>query len=98
MRFWTARSFSSSTEHGSIILTTNLGIASWGEIFEDSTVAAAILDRLLHHPTVLQIDGDSYRVRDHRARLAQLRAADHRSTRRSACDYWEPVGPRVCMR
>jgi DNA replication protein DnaC len=61
-------------EHGSIILTTNRGIASWGEIFEDTTVAAAILDRLLHHATVLQIDGDSYRMRGHRARLAQLRA------------------------
>ena len=60
-------------EHGSIILTTNRGIASWGEIFEDSTVAAAILDRLLHHATVLQIDGDSYRMRTHRARLATLR-------------------------
>jgi DNA replication protein DnaC len=62
-------------EHGSIILTTNRGIASWGEIFEDTTVAAAILDRLLHHATVLQIDGESYRMRGHRARLAQLRAA-----------------------
>jgi DNA replication protein DnaC len=53
---------------------TNRGIASWGEIFEDTTVAAAILDRLLHHATVLQIDGDSYRMRGHRARLQQLRA------------------------
>src|SRR5215207_6190399 len=61
-------------EHGSIILTTNRGIASWGEIFDDHTVAAAILDRLLHHATVLQIDGDSYRMRSHRARLATLRA------------------------
>jgi DNA replication protein DnaC len=60
-------------QHGSIILTTNRGIAAWGEIFEDTTVAAAILDRLLHHATVLQIDGDSYRMRGHRARLAQLR-------------------------
>jgi DNA replication protein DnaC len=56
-------------EHGSIILTTNRGIAEWGEIFEDSTVAVAILDRLLHHATVLQIDGESYRMRDHRARI-----------------------------
>ena len=62
-------------EHGSIILTTNRGIASWGEIFEDTTVAVAILDRLLHHATVLQIDGESYRMRGHRARLAQLRAS-----------------------
>jgi DNA replication protein DnaC len=42
---------------GSIILTTNRGIAQWGEIFDDTTVAAAILDRLLHHGTVLTIDG-----------------------------------------
>jgi DNA replication protein DnaC len=61
-------------EHGSIILTTNRGIASWGDIFEDTTVAAAILDRLLHHATVLQIDGESYRMRGHRARLQQLRS------------------------
>ena len=67
-------------EHGSIILTTNRGIAEWGDIFEDTTVAAAILDRLLHHATVLQIDGDSYRMRGHRARLAQLRAALNQPT------------------
>jgi DNA replication protein DnaC len=62
-------------QHGSVILTTNRGVAQWGEIFEDTTVAAAILDRLLHHATVLQIDGDSYRMRGHRARLQQLRHA-----------------------
>ena len=56
-----------------MILTTNRGIAEWGTIFEDTTVAVAILDRLLHHATVLAIDGDSYRMRGHRARLAQLR-------------------------
>ncbi len=50
------------------------GSPSWGEIFEDTTVAVAILDRLLHHATVLQIDGESYRMRGHRARLQQLRA------------------------
>ena len=63
----------SGNEHGSIILTTNRGITQWGEIFEDTTVAVAILDRLLHHATVLQIDGESYRMRDHRARINQLR-------------------------
>lgn len=40
-------------EHGSIILTTNRNIASWSEIFDDAMVAAAILDRLLHHATVV---------------------------------------------
>jgi DNA replication protein DnaC len=61
-------------EHGSIILTTNRGIASWGEIFDDQTVATAILDRLLHHGTVLTINGPSYRMRRHQARVETLRA------------------------
>ena len=61
-------------EHGSIILTTNRGIAQWGEIFDDTTVAAAILDRLLHHGTVLAINGPSYRMRRHQQRLETLRA------------------------
>ncbi len=62
-------------EQGSIILTTNRGIAEWGEIFEDTTVAAAVLDRLLHHCTVVSIEGESYRMRGHREKLTQLRAA-----------------------
>lgn len=62
-------------EHGSIILTTNRGIADWGHIFEDTTVAAAILDRLLHHATVLSITGDSYRMRRHRDAINALRPA-----------------------
>jgi DNA replication protein DnaC len=44
---------------GSIALTTNLGIASWGRIFDDPMVAAAMLDRLLHRSVVFNITGDS---------------------------------------
>jgi DNA replication protein DnaC len=62
-------------EHGSIVLTTNRGIADWGAIFDDTTVAAAILDRLLHHATVLSITGDSYRMRRHRDAINALRPA-----------------------
>lgn len=62
-------------EHGSIVLTTNRHIADWGAIFDDTTVAAAILDRLLHHATVLSITGDSYRMRAHRDAIATLRGA-----------------------
>ena len=62
-------------EHGSIVLTTNRAIADWGHIFEDTTVAAAILDRLLHHATVLSITGDSYRMRRHRDAINALRPA-----------------------
>jgi DNA replication protein DnaC len=60
-------------EHGSIILTTNRGIAAWGEIFPDTVVATAILDRLLHHAAVVTINGPSYRMRRHQQRLDQLR-------------------------
>jgi DNA replication protein DnaC len=58
---------------GSIVLTTNRGIPSWGQIFDDPMVAAAMLDRLLHKSVVLQIDGESYRMRAHRARAEALR-------------------------
>jgi DNA replication protein DnaC len=60
-------------EHGSIILTTNRGIASWGDIFPDTIVATAILDRLLHHAAVVTINGPSYRMRRHQTKLDQLR-------------------------
>ena len=58
----------------SILLTTNRGVASWAEILGDTTVAAAMLDRLLHRSVVLTLDGDSYRLRDHHARADTLRA------------------------
>jgi len=57
----------------SIVLTTNRGVASWGEVLGDTTVAAAMLDRLLHRSVVLNLDGDSYRLRDHHARADTLR-------------------------
>lgn len=60
-------------EQGSMIVTTNRSIASWGEIFTDSMMAAAILDRFLFRATLLAINGESYRMRAHRERLEQLR-------------------------
>jgi len=60
---------------GSVILTTNRGVASWGEIFDDTTIAAAMLDRLLHRSVVFNITGDSYRMRAHRARNRKLTEA-----------------------
>lgn len=59
----------------SIILTTNRPITSWGEVLGDTTVAAALLDRLLHRSVVLDITGDSYRLRSHHARTDTLRRA-----------------------
>ncbi|RIK14386.1 MAG: AAA family ATPase [Acidobacteria bacterium] len=59
----------------SIVLTTNRGVASWGEVLGDTTVAAAMLDRLLYRSVVLNPDGDSYRLRAHHAHNDALRAA-----------------------
>jgi DNA replication protein DnaC len=58
---------------GSIVLTTNRSISSWGQIFDDPMVAAAMLDRLLHRSTVLHIDGESYRIRAHQQRSNNIR-------------------------
>ena len=57
----------------SIVITTNRG--AWGEILGDTTVAAAMLDRLLHRSVVINLDGDSYRLRDHHAAAETLRRA-----------------------
>jgi DNA replication protein DnaC len=59
----------------SIVLTTNRGVGAWGEILGDTTVAAAMLDRLLHRSVVINLDGDSYRLRDHQAAADSLRRA-----------------------
>ena len=52
-------------EKGAMILTSNRGFAEWGEVFGDPVVATALLDRLLHHAQVIQIEGNSYRLRQH---------------------------------
>lgn len=52
-------------ERGAMILTSNRGFAEWGDVFGDPVVATALLDRLLHHAVVVQIEGASYRLRGH---------------------------------
>jgi DNA replication protein DnaC len=51
-------------ERGTVILTSNKGFGEWGEVLGDNVIASAILDRLLHHSHVLNIRGDSYRLRE----------------------------------
>lgn len=51
-------------ERGSVILTSNKGFAEWGEVLGDPVIATAILDRLLHHSHVINIRGESYRLRE----------------------------------
>ncbi len=52
-------------KRGSIILTTNKPFKDWASIFaNDSTIASAVLDRLLHHAETVLIEGRSYRMKD----------------------------------
>jgi DNA replication protein DnaC len=62
-------------ERRSLIVTTNLPFGRWGEVFHDATSAAAVIDRVVHHATVLKTDGESYRLKDAR------RAASRRGRR-----------------
>ncbi len=51
-------------ERASLIVTSNKPFSGWGEIFGDEVVAAAMIDRLVHHAEILALKGDSYRLRD----------------------------------
>jgi DNA replication protein DnaC len=62
---WIFQVVSRRYERGSIVLTSNRGFGDWGQVFADGVVATAILDRLLHHATVVNIRGQSYRMRAH---------------------------------
>ncbi len=53
-------------ERGSIILTSNKSYGDWATLFPEVAIASAILDRLLHHSTTINIRGDSYRLKDKR--------------------------------
>ncbi|WP_066638127.1 IS21-like element helper ATPase IstB [Desulfolucanica intricata] len=50
-------------EKGSIIVTSNYNFNEWGEVFSDQVVAAAIIDRLVHHARIFYINGTSYRLK-----------------------------------
>ena len=50
---------------------SNLSFGRWGEIFTDDVVAAAMIDRLVHHAEVLTLDGESYRTRTRRELIEQ---------------------------
>ena len=59
-------------ERCALIMTGNRGFGEWAEIFGgDAVVAAALLDRLLHHAVVIAIEGNSYRLREHAALLPE---------------------------
>lgn len=82
-------------ERGAVILTSNRGFSEWGEVFGDNVVAAALLDRLLHHAIVVEITGNSYRLREHaklvpeNLRLPPISAPEKTKKRRG-----RPPGPK----
>ena len=53
-------------ETGSVIVTSTVAFSAWGQTLGDDIIAAATIDRLVHHATVIALDGDSYRTRAHR--------------------------------
>jgi DNA replication protein DnaC len=55
---------SSRYERASLIVTSNKPFGRWGEVFGDDVVAAALIDRLVHHAEVISLKGDSYRIKD----------------------------------
>jgi DNA replication protein DnaC len=69
-------------ERGSIAVTSNRGFEQWGEILGDAMVAAALIDRLVHHATMITLKGKSYRLRERGSGIAP--AAQAPSLRDSA--------------
>lgn len=74
-------------EHASTVLTSNKSFAEWGEIFGDEVMAAALIDRLVHHCHLVNIRGNSYRMRHHadlRSALSPQDGDQERTARRSS--------------
>ena len=62
-------------DHASTVLTSNQSFEEWGEVFGDDVMAAALIDRLVHHGHIVNIRGNSYRMREHRALASRLAPA-----------------------
>ncbi len=62
-------------EKRSLIVTTNLAFARWSEVFLDATAAAAVIDRVVHHVTIVKTDGESFRLKDARRTSRSARKA-----------------------
>ncbi|TJX58885.1 AAA family ATPase [Soehngenia saccharolytica] len=64
-------------EKNSTIITTNQPFSKWGEVFSDITLANAILDRLIHHSTIIKITGPSYRLKDKMDQLESKKSSNN---------------------
>ena len=68
--------FSQRYERGSILVTTNLAFDEWTEVFGSDRLAGALLDRLTHHVHILEMDGESYRLKRSRENAASQASDD----------------------
>jgi DNA replication protein DnaC len=78
-------------ERGSILITSNQSLTVWGEVFGDRVIATAILDRLLHHSTVVNIKGESYRLKEKRKAGLLTRSEPFTEVREGAVEAMEAV-------
>ena len=67
-------------EKGSMLITTNQSVTQWGTVFGDDIIAAAILDRLLHHSHTFMVQRESFRLRHKRKAGLRLHAAPQMET------------------
>ena len=65
-------------ERASLVVTSNKPFGRWGEVFGDEVVAAAMIDRLLHHAEVISLKGDSYRLKNREPRPPTSGRTHHR--------------------
>jgi hypothetical protein len=78
---------SSRYEHASLILTSNLPFARWGDVFGDQVVAAAMIDRIVHHAEVITLKGSSHRLRN--TGIDTLPSARAENTHTRTCSLFE---------
>lgn len=78
-------------EHASTVLTSNKSFEEWGEILGDEVMAAALIDRILHHCHIINIRGNSYRMREHTELWQALQTADSQETRPPKTSRTKPV-------
>jgi DNA replication protein DnaC len=81
-------------EHASTVLTSNKGFEEWGEILGDEVMAAALIDRLMHHCHVVNIRGNSYRMREHTDLWQTLQPEPEPSTSVTRRKTKEPKTPQ----
>jgi hypothetical protein len=82
-------------EHASVILTSHLPFARWGDVFGDQVVAAAMIDRIVHHADVLTLKGSSYRLKD--TGIDTLPSARADNTANSHTTTWPTFHRRFCL-